>query len=121
MVAGEPTFSHEHVISDAVHMMMDKIYYVAVFGGKSVVETKVPESTRAPFFKYITDFRTAPGAREKFAEAWKAFVRASPPASDDTRAGSVDKDLLDIFGLNNDDGDPAVHGPPADRDATPPA
>ena len=117
-VAGEPTFRHEYVISDSVRLIVDKMCYVAVFWGKSVFETKVPASTRAQFSK----LHTAPGAREKFAEAWKAYFRANPPASKDAREGSVDKDMLDIFGLNDDDDDdPAVGGPPADRDATPPA
>ena len=125
MVAGEPTFRHEYVVRDAVRMMVDKMCYIAVFGGKSVFETKVPASTRAQFYKYITGLRVhiAPGAREKFAEAWKVYVRANPPASEDSRVGSVDKDVLDIFGLNDDDDHPlaAGGGPPADRDATPPA
>ena len=69
MVAGEPTFRHEYVVRDAVRMMVDKMCYIAVFGGKSVFETKVPASTRAQFYKYITGLRVhiAPGAREKFA------------------------------------------------------
>ena len=99
--------------------MVDKMCYVAVFGGKSVFETKVPASTRAQFSKYITDLHTAPGAREKFAQAWKAYVRANPPAHEDARAASVDKDM-DIFGLNNDEEAPAAGAAPADRDATPP-
>ena len=32
----------------------------------------------------------------------------------------VDKDMLDIFGLNDDDDAPAFGGAPADLDATPP-
>ena len=121
-VAGEPTFRHEYVISDSVRLIVDKMCYVAVFGGKSVFETKVPATTRAQFSKYITVLHTAPGAREKFAEAWKVYVRANPPVNEDARAGSVNKDMLDIFGLNDDDDAPAFGGAPADRlgDATPP-
>ena len=57
MVAGELTFRHEYVISEAVRMILDKMCsgYVAVIGGKPAFENKVPASTQAPFSKYITN------------------------------------------------------------------
>ena len=51
MVAGEPTYRDEYLISDAVRIMVDKMCYLAVFGGKAVFETKVPASTQAQFNK----------------------------------------------------------------------
>ena len=53
-------FRHEYVISDAVRIMVDKMCYVAVFGGSL--------SSR-PKGSSIDSSSVAPGAREKFAEA----------------------------------------------------
>ena len=53
-------------------------------------------------------------ARQKFGEAWKAYVRANPPDKDTTHACSIDQDMLDIFGLNDADDTPAdAEGPAA--------
>ena len=56
--------------------------YLAVFGTKSVCETKVPATVRAQFHNYIMDLHKADGAGQKFAEAssWRAYVRATHPS-----------------------------------------
>lgn len=111
MVHGEPTYRHVYVISDAFRAMVDKMCYLAVFGTKSVFETKVPATTRAQFHNYITDLHSAAGAREKFAQAWKAYVRANPPFVDEKRNTAMDQDMITIFGLDdNDDDQPAAAG-----------
>lgn len=56
--------------------IVDKMCYFAVFGTKSVFETKVPATARSQFHNYITDLYKADGAKQKFEEAWKAYVPA---------------------------------------------
>jgi hypothetical protein len=110
MVGGEPTYRYVHVISDAFRTMVDKMCYLAVFGNKTVFEAKVPATTRAQFHNYIMDLHKGDAARAKFAEAWKEYVRANPPALEETRNKAMDEDMIKIFGLDESDDEPAAAG-----------
>ena len=110
MVNGEPTYRNVYVISDAFRAMVDKMCYLAVFGTKSVFETKVPATTRAQFHNYITDLHNADGARKKFADAWKAYIRANPPCVDERRDSAMDKEMISVFGLESSDDEAPAAG-----------
>ena len=115
MVGDEPTFRHEHVISDSVRAMVDKMCYLAVFGSKSVFEAKVPAAIRAQFAQFITDLHRGDDNRKKFADAWKAYVRANPPGRGDPKNGSIDQEMISAFGLADvDDPPPAAAAAAAD-------
>lgn len=100
MVAGETTYRHEY--SDTVHIMVDKMCYLADFGWKSVFETKIPASSPAQFNNYMVEIHSdqADFARQKFAEDWKAYVLADSPDKDTPHACSIGRDImmLGIFG-----------------------
>ena len=129
MDGGEPVYSHVHVISDAFRAMVDKMCYLAVYGTKGIFENKVPASTRAQFHNYITDLHKGNGARQKFAEAWKVYVRANPPVEEQPRNQSMDEEMANVFGLGDSDDEQPAAGAAASaagaaegsEPATPPA
>ena len=122
MFGGEPKYSHVYVISDTFPAVVDKMCYIAVFGTKNVFETTVPANTRAKLYNYITDLHKADGARQNFADAWKAYVRGNTPVEEKPRNQAMDEEMVSILGPGDSDEEPArLERLGGGEPATPPA
>jgi hypothetical protein len=99
--------------------MVDKMCFWAVYGSKTVLEAKVPPATRSAFHKLIVDRHKTEGARDQFAAAWKAYLRANP--MQEVNENDEDEAMLAMMGPDSDaEGGPAGGGGGADpAEATP--
>jgi hypothetical protein len=85
LAGNQPVIHNEYIVSVNFRAMVDKMFFMAVYGSKTVLEAKVPPATRSAFHKIILDRHKTEGARDQFAAAWKAYLRA---ASGQPNAGS---------------------------------
>lgn len=104
----EPVVRTEYIISAQVLAMVDKMCFLAVYGFKTILEAKVPASSRAAFAKFVLERHSADGARDQFATAWKAYVLDHPVPTPDLNASTADDELYALLGGN--DGDEAAGG-----------
>ena len=120
LAGNEPVIHNEYIVSVNFRAMVDKMCFMAVYGSKTVLEAKVPPATRSAFHKLIVERHKTEGARDQFAAAWKAYLRASPTQEVDENA--EDAALLAMMGADSDaEGGPAGGGGGADHaEATPP-
>ena len=86
LAGNQPVIHNEYIISVNFRAMVDKMCFMAVYGCKTVLKAKVPSATRAAFHKLITDRHKTEEARDQFAAAWKAFLRANPTQDVDENA-----------------------------------
>jgi hypothetical protein len=120
LAGNEPVIHNEYIVSVNFRAMVDKMCFMAVYGSKTVLEAKVPPATRSAFHKLIVERHKTEGARDQFAAAWKAYLRANPTQEVDENA--EDAALLAMMGADSDaEGGPAGGGGGADHaEATPP-
>ena len=105
----QPVVHTEYIISVNFRAMVDKMCFMAVYGSKTVFEAKVPPATRSTFHKLIMDRHKTETARDQFAAAWKAYLRANPNQAVDENA--EDTAMLDMLGADSDlEGGPAGGG-----------
>ena len=119
----EPVVRTEYIISAQVLAMVDKMCFLAVYGFKTILEAKVPATSRAAFAKFVLERHSADGARDQFATAWKAYVQAHPsPTSADLNASTADDELYALLGGDSGDEDdgPAGGAGSGSNSATPP-
>ena len=106
----EPVIHNEYLISLNFRAMVDKLCFLAVYGSKSTLEARVPASIRAAFHKLTLDRHKAEGARDQFAAAWKAYLRANP-AQDHDENLAAEEALFAMLGADSDgEGGPAGGG-----------
>jgi hypothetical protein len=84
--------------------MVDKFDFMAVYGSKTTLETKVPSAIRASFCNLTMDRHKVEGARDQFAAAWKAYVRANPQQAPEVDAGPDELFMLMMGAASGDDG-----------------
>ncbi len=106
----EPVIHTEYLISLNFRAMVDKLCFLAVYGSKSTLEARVPASICAAFHKLTLDRHKAEGARDQFAAAWKAYLRANP-AQDHDENLAAEESLFAMLGADSDgEGVPAGGG-----------
>jgi len=103
---GHPRTARLDVISHNIRAMVDKMCFVAVFGNKTVYESKVPAINRLNFEKYLVERHSTDVAREEFITAWKAWLRDHETAT----VQDVDPVMFDVFGLDDGDDQPPASG-----------
>ena len=119
-VAGsQPVIHNEYLISLNFRAMVDKLCFMAVYGSKTTLETRVPASIRVAFHKLTTDRHAAEGARDHFAAAWKAYLRANP-AQDLDENLAAEEALFAMLGADSDDEGGLAGGGANPVEATPP-
>jgi hypothetical protein len=67
----------EYLISLNFRAMVDKFSFMAVYGSKTTLETKVPAAIRTSFNNLTMDRHKVEGARDQFAAAWKTYLWAN--------------------------------------------
>ena len=97
----EPVIHNEYLISLNFRAMVDKLCFMAVYGSKTTLEAKVPASIRAAFHKLTTDRHKVEGARDQFAAAWKAYLRANPTQDNDENL-AAEEALFAMLGADSD-------------------
>jgi len=120
LAGNQPVIHNEYLISNNFRAMVDKLCFMAVYGSKTTLEARVPASIRAAFHKLTTDRHKAEGARDQFAAAWKAFLRANPEQDVDENL-AAEEALFAMMGADSDgEGGPAGGGTdPAEATPTP--
>ena len=119
-VAGnQPVIHNEYLISLNFRAMVDKLCFMAVYGSKTTLEARVPASIRVAFHKLTTDRHAAEGARDQFAAAWKAYLRANP-AQDLDENLAAEEALFAMLGADSDDEGGIAGGGANPAEATPP-
>ena len=114
----QPVVHTEYIISVNFRAMVDKMCFMAVYWCKTILKAKVPSATRAAFHKLITDRHKTEEARDQFAAAWKAYLRANPNQAVDENA--EDTAMLDMLGADSDlEGGPAGGGGGAEPSEAP--
>jgi hypothetical protein len=88
--------------------MVDKFTgsFIAVYGSKTTLETKVPAAIRASLNNLTLHYHKVEGDRDKFAVARKAYLRANPQQAPKVDAGPDELFLL-MMGTAHDDDGPA--------------
>ena len=119
LAGSQPVIHNEYLISLNFRAMVDKLCFMAVYGSKTTLEARVPASIRAAFHKLTTDRHKAEGARDQFAAAWKAYLRANPTeAVDDNLA--AEEALFALMGADSDTEQGPAGGGADTGEATPP-
>jgi len=119
MAGAEPVIQTDYIISTNFRAMVDKLCFMSVYGSKTTFEAKVPAAVRAGFHKFIMERHKGEPAREEFAAAWKAHIRANPIVLDDEPdSGAAANVFMDMMG-SGDEAGPAGAGAGAEA-ATPP-
>jgi len=119
-VAGSQSVIHnEYLISLNFRAMVDKLCFMAVYGSKTTLEARVPASIRVAFHKLTTDRHAAEGARDHFAAAWEAYLRANP-AQDLDENLAAEEALFAMLGADSDDEGGLAGGGANPVEATPP-
>ena len=85
----EPVYKSMPVISEAVRMSVDKMCYMAVYGCRTTLESKVPASARSQYQVFLSTMHK--DAESEFVEAWKKWLIDHPDGFD-----KEDKDALDV-------------------------
>jgi hypothetical protein len=115
----EPVIHNEYLISLNFRAMVDKLCFLAVYGSKSTLEARVPASIRAAFHKLTLDRHKAEGTRDRFAAAWKAYLRANP-AQDYDENLAAEEALFATLGADSDGEAGHAGGGAVPAEATPP-
>ena len=115
----EQVIHNEYLISLNFRAMVDKLCFLAVYGSKSTLEARVPASIRAAFHKLTLDRHKAEGARDQFAAAWKAFLRANPEQDVDENL-AAEEALFAMLGADSDGKGGPAGGGAVPAEATPP-
>ena len=120
-VSGNQQVIHnEYLISLNFRAMVDKLCFIAVYGSKTTLEARVPALIRAAFHKLTTDRHKAEGARDQFAAAWKAYLRANPAQDLDDENLAAEEALFAMLGADSDDEGGLAGGGANPAEATPP-
>ena len=85
----EPVYKSMPVISEAVRMSVDKMCYMAVYGCRTTLESKVPASARSQYQVFLSTMHK--DAESEFVEAWKKWLIDHPDGFD-----KEDRDTLDV-------------------------
>ena len=97
----EPVFQTLPLISEALRMSVDKMCYMAVFGCRSTLESKVPATARSQYQAFLLSMHK--DSESEFVDAWKKWLKDHP--------GGLDKEEKDeseipadasFFGLASD-------------------
>ena len=110
MSGKEPVVHTDYIISAAFRAMVDKMCFQAVYGSKTTFESKVPASVRAAFHKYVMDRHKSERARDEFAAAWKAYLRANPAEVDKEDAAADEAFMAMMAGPSDDEDGAAAAG-----------
>jgi hypothetical protein len=121
LAGNEPVIHNEYLISLNFRAMVDKLCFMAVYGSKTTLEARVPASIRAAFHKLTTDRHKVEGARDQFAAAWKAYLRANPTLDTNDENLAAEEALFAMLGADSDAEGGAAGGGADAEAATPPA
>jgi len=97
----EPVFQSLPLISEALRMSVDKMCYMAVFGCRSTLESKVPATARSQFQSFLSSMHK--DSESEFVDAWKKWLQDHPGGLDMEGKGEVEIPAdASFFGLVDD-------------------
>ena len=72
----EPVYQSLPLISEGVRMSVDKMCYMAVYGCRSTLESKVPATARSQYQSFLLSMHK--DSESEFVDAWKQWLGDHP-------------------------------------------
>lgn len=97
----EPVYQSLPLISEGVRMSVDKMCYMAVYGCRSTLESKVPATARSQYQSFLLSMHK--DSESEFVDAWKKWLKDHPGGFDKEEKDEVEIPAdASFFGLASD-------------------
>ena len=97
----EPVYQSLPLISEGVRMSVDKMCYMAVYGCRSTLESKVPATARSQYQSFLLSMHK--DSESEFVDAWKQWLGDHPGGLDKEENDEVEIPAdASFFGLASD-------------------
>ena len=97
----EPVYQSLPLISEGVRMSVDKMCYMAVYGCRSTLESKVPATARSQYQSFLLSMHK--DSESEFVDAWKQWLKDHPGGFDKEENEDIEITAdASFFGLASD-------------------